>query len=647
MKKTIAFLMLLMCSNLLLAQNYVVMLQELEVARIDTPGDSVESFSNDKPILLQVRVSDKSFSEKDTLLFTVSKDSRELLDTLLLRDFFGDNDRLNIQISTSGVKIEKGSFIEFTDAAQLSLPFTITFKHNRSDKLITKTFNLVTPKKKEPENRTNKYTCSSYSATEDKLTIKQPLCDSIILTSDTTSEATYLKILSEYDLYSFKEKSLTTKNEIILKYKRDFNTKKDDDQTNAQSIVNTVFTTLLGTGLTDSTIFRGIENFIANSVKKELEVAFIDRFRSAITNSNVKNEFKILFPSTYNTLLYTNPSLGSGYLNSFQPAFDRDLANMIGNTTNLLYYKSDDILNQESSTAKQAYALSLIGLEMVQDLQKKHYIADMIENTAQSQALTLLKNTPTSEPIISSVNLLALLSKSLRTGYGTKWLPIEDIETLISNREAFELFIGLLLEDELTNQITINGTPIKKWLFDTTIYYGSPEQRLKIFTDELLFTVNFIKQVISKIEETSERINKENDATSKKQIYIEYLALGIDIVKNGIESHSKLSRLIIDDLITESLHFQDPSNIFEFAKAEFEEHHDRELLDSLTLLFNTYINDNTGFASEFKRIFVNINNDSKNTLVCTAPQQNLLIIATNEFTGLPAVDKIYGKNTLV
>lgn len=208
----------------------------------------------------------------------------------------------------------------------------------------------------------------------------------------------------------------------------------------AQSLLGMASASLSSVGGLDVTsIADGFARFIVRRAKTEMNIAFFDRFRKAISDSSLR-DLQTVFPNTFISLNLIGDRIYNYelYMQMLRESFETDLRSLPVNLPGI-------VENHPAFFAKYP--------ELLASFNSAFYLADGLMN--QVHPGEIIANYPVSfaddEKLANwkgGIQSLQLLSESLRDRAGTGrdgyWVTEKQVRGLVTDREALQIFIGLI-----------------------------------------------------------------------------------------------------------------------------------------------------------------------------------------------------------
>ena len=190
-------------------------------------------------------------------------------------------------------------------------------------------------------------------------------------------------------------------------------------------------------GLDVTSIADGLSRFIVRRAKTEMNIAFFDRFRQAMSDSSFR-DLQTIFPNTYVSLNMIGDQIYNYelYLQMLRESFENDLRSLPENLPGI-------VKNHPAFFAKYP--------ELLASVNSAFYIADGLLNRVHPGEI--LANYPVTflddQKLANwkgSIQTLQLLSEALRNRAGepSYWVSENQIRELVMDKEALKIFIGLI-----------------------------------------------------------------------------------------------------------------------------------------------------------------------------------------------------------
>jgi hypothetical protein len=271
-------------------------------------------------------------------------------------------------------------------------------------------------------------------------------------------------------------------------------------------------------------LIKGTSDFLVDRIKKELELAFFDKFREKI---NDNRDLRELMPFTHLLLssqdFYYSPTLGS----TWKAAFEKDLKEL----PNTLYLK----------VIKDADFMPFIDRDELELLMNAYKIVEKLRNgfhlTTAIQYINPKENKDNLLSCIISISNGLRLSDTTGTN-SSAWVSLDDFDAL--SKEEQKYFLFFLYQD--------NETIFKK--FEKEFNEGAVNKYI-LSIRKLLFALHQYDIVLNQITQRKEKLMKEgkveNVSTSQdfsqilitlREIYSAafQLAIELELIKDNNKS---------------------------------------------------------------------------------------------------------------
>ena len=224
------------------------------------------------------------------------------------------------------------------------------------------------------------------------------------------------------------------KNRFLYPQYREWSAQRKPGAQNLLSLASASMSSIGGLDVTS--IADGLSRFIVRRAKTEMNIAFFDRFRKAISDSSFR-DLQTIFPNTYVSLNMIGDQIYNYelYLQMLRESFESDLRSLPENLPGI-------VENHPVFFAKYP--------ELLASINSAFYFADGLLNRVHPGEI--LANYPVSflddEKLVNwkgSMQTLQLLSESLRNRAGepTYWVSEKQVRELVMDKEALKIFIGL------------------------------------------------------------------------------------------------------------------------------------------------------------------------------------------------------------
>jgi hypothetical protein len=289
-----------------------------------------------------------------------------------------------------------------------------------------------------------------------------------------------------YDVFTLLDPRTSTglMNKILATYgiddvsKNEFLADVFPDKTRVQA---GVAASLLGSlGSTDITYFaEGLARFLAERTKEELNEAFFNKMRKQL---NTYPELKTVFPKTTEFLNVIDSYAYASVIQVLKEAFETDVQNLPDNLYNIKSLSDSDcdklaICGEDKDKCeghdacqKRMKALAgyfatqdgrwlALGMFTVKEAFQSTNPSDLLNSVATAAEFDRLRDNSISEKkfddlnIVSGIELGNLLSQSLVSKEeGQVWVTTAQLDKLFRTKNAFKVYLGLLLSFELRKE---------------------------------------------------------------------------------------------------------------------------------------------------------------------------------------------------
>ncbi len=192
----------------------------------------------------------------------------------------------------------------------------------------------------------------------------------------------------------------------------------------------------------------GLAKFLVARAKEELNVAFFRKFQDFLKGYP---EVQVIFPATYDLVSQIYSYQYAAFLPALRSAFHRDMNTF---STNLMKLRELDTMDCPSTDKKCRCRLNSIHQFLHDDPIGRTFVAGLLvsDNLIKgNNAVEILDNLANDELFFeetdnfsSSIRFCHLLSNALRSKEeGELWVNKNQINTLIGNKHALKIFLGL------------------------------------------------------------------------------------------------------------------------------------------------------------------------------------------------------------
>ncbi|HQX45592.1 MAG TPA: hypothetical protein PK209_13600, partial [Saprospiraceae bacterium] len=220
---------------------------------------------------------------------------------------------------------------------------------------------------------------------------------------------------------------------------------------------------LSGLGNTEITsLADGFAKFLVTRVKKELSIAFFDRFKDAI-NDEKAIDFHILFPETKGQLELIDEKVYElkPYLNGLRMSSIADFKTMPVHLPELL--TEETLLKKALETNIEAkYGVS-IAFGLIKEIDQNENFGVALENLSQYK-IPEVSSVEELDKYVEIIRLLSFALKSPAAKDDKYYISPADIDELINNEQLLKYFVGLTLA--YTNLESIQPVNISKSIIE-------------------------------------------------------------------------------------------------------------------------------------------------------------------------------------
>ncbi|KAI9459585.1 hypothetical protein F5148DRAFT_1287114 [Russula earlei] len=260
----------------------------------------------------------------------------------------------------------------------------------------------------------------------------------------TTNDTNVTKILRKYlAIDQTIQSQFVLKNPFTKSYFSDTWTSSSDGPLSFSSVVSSVG------GLDVTNIADGLAKFLVKRAKQELSMAFFDKLKTALDSAK---DLQILFPQTTNLLKAMGDQVYNyeAYLQNLREAFKKDISNLPKNMPGLITGGTDSAYFNKHQDVK---ASLLSACYIVNAIQEQQHPGDMLEYYPVEYLDSLLY-------FKGSIQTLQLLSASLKdtatSDSAAYWVSIKKVQALVTDKDAFQIYLGLLYQKALTQYDSIH-----------------------------------------------------------------------------------------------------------------------------------------------------------------------------------------------
>ncbi|MFN8354703.1 MAG: hypothetical protein U0Y10_09665 [Spirosomataceae bacterium] len=282
---------------------------------------------------------------------------------------------------------------------------------------------------------------------------------------------------------------------------------------------------------TDVTNFAvGLARFLAERTKEELNEAFFSKMKEQL---NAYPELKTVFPNTTTILNAIETYSYASIIQVLKEAFETDVQNLPENLYNIKSLTDGDCdkvkLSKKDSTSCHERLKKLtdffatqdghwvaLGMYSVKEGLQSTNPADLLKSIVLSTEFTKLKTVSSANSefadynIVSSIELSNFISQSLISKDEKQiWVTTTQLNALFKTKDAFKIYLGLLLAKELKEDTKIEFynsssalVSFEKILSDNYSTYGQFESLIKNIYSAYNATNNAVKKMIAASEKS-------------------------------------------------------------------------------------------------------------------------------------------------
>lgn len=205
-------------------------------------------------------------------------------------------------------------------------------------------------------------------------------------------------------------------------------------------------------GIDITNIADGFAKFIVKRTKEELNLTFFANFKTCLSKPEYK-DIQTLFPQTYRTLSALGDEVYNyeRYLVALRECFEKDLSNLLSNAPKIRENHAELFRQQP-----RLDALLTSAFYFMEQVQAKRHPADILAGYPDKA----WKNTDPSYQ--GSVQLVKIISGSLRSRNKTGWISASELKEMHSKNEAFIIYLGLIYQQVKDSGATFGKTNMEE-----------------------------------------------------------------------------------------------------------------------------------------------------------------------------------------
>lgn len=361
-----------------------------------------------------------------------------------------------------------------------------------------------------------------------------PVMDAIAIDAEDSLTTGSRKILATLRLYKIDSNKLKINpflNTYINLPKNFLTSENSPPNPTAQSLPGKA----LNTNVTN--FADGLAQFMIKRTKQELSIAFFQKFKEDLADTNYQ-ELKILFPQTHQNLLNIDSEIYNynAYLTTLRQGFDTDLSNVFMRFPDLLESnKYKEILKKspELQPIVQTFALTYYSIN---ELANGVHPGTMIERIPADQ---IFKDEKNIKPYIQTLQLLSSSLKSNKEGDTRYWADAAAFSRLFNPANefrTFKIYLGLVYELEKKKQIGFTLKPKDKPLEEKSLHTILEEVANN--NDSLMVYLNTVRTLVNKIgavEKSVENIyQKKENNKAEFEDYSQYFTACVELLDKGL-----------------------------------------------------------------------------------------------------------------
>ncbi len=288
-------------------------------------------------------------------------------------------------------------------------------------------------------------------------------------------------------------------------------------------------------GINVSNIADGIARFLIKRGKEELNAAFFRRLQTFLEKND---ECKILFPNTCEFFRNVASFRYAEFIQGLREAFYKDLSNLIIGLNQLI----DLPKYQKLLVNLPEIRVAIRSIRIISELSQS------TDNTPINPAILIehlaaLNEWPEIHPNLGNAwKLLEIVSNSIRNQDNTRiWVPLTDLNKLISDSVTRDLFLGLFYEQVKGIDFKIGRDSVSlKNVMDSAKKYNAVFSVTSMIENFALLT-NDIDRTILDYKDKKAKGNLSNDD------YYTYISKAINITEYGFRMANTLKPNLIND----------------------------------------------------------------------------------------------------
>jgi hypothetical protein len=308
------------------------------------------------------------------------------------------------------------------------------------------------------------------------------------------------------------------------------------DSANNTNLVSTGFGGLVSSfsGLDITTIAEGMSQFMIARAKEELNITFFQKFEKKISQYP---ELKILFPATEKLFQNIAAYQYTQMLPALRVAFDDDIRKFGERIDDIFQLPKYRALLREFPEMR----IGIQTLRIVQKLDANAHPAKIIEDFANLEDWSDPSTSIQFRNLGNAIRLTWIFSESLRYKEGSSpdhsniaWVTPEQLNDLITNKQAFNIYLGLIYEQVQKYDIRFiymeKGKEIIVPFTETMTDYKKDAFIFQGVLSEFITLADKVERLRTDIEERQKSSTKPTPDD-----YYTYISTSIDVISYGFD----------------------------------------------------------------------------------------------------------------
>lgn len=327
-------------------------------------------------------------------------------------------------------------------------------------------------------------------------------------------------------------------------------------------------------GLDVTNIAKGISLFMIDRAEQELTAAFFERFNKYVHQNP---EIQVLFPKTTIALSNLISFHYTEMLPVLKQSFYEDFKLLPIHLNDILELPEYRILLAEFPEIR----ISFRTINLIYTLENgENHPSDILNDFADFPEWDETTNSIEFKNFGNTVKTANIISQSLRStpeDTVNAWVNPKDINALINNGIAFQIYMGLIYHQLKTEKITFYSTKEGKAI-DLNEFLNNKKETILMFQ-------NYVSEFILLTEKVDRQIgyikNKEKEKHTNKDYY-EYIKTSIDVIEYGF----KITTLLNEDIDFEN-YLLIANNSTDLYKNVYEENYPAALSNAVSIISTT------------------------------------------------------------